>query len=52
MGNSAAMREVKGLAPALPGLKYGVKRVSLKGAPKVPQHVRKMTTKANKTGRS
>ena len=40
MGNSAAMREIKGLAPPLPGLKYGVKRVNLKGAPKVPQHVK------------
>jgi hypothetical protein len=40
MGNSAAMREIKGLAPPLPGLKYGAKRVVMKGAPKVPQHIR------------
>lgn len=40
MGNSAAMREIKGLAPPLPGLKYGVKRVAMKGAPKVPKHVK------------
>jgi hypothetical protein len=40
MGNSASMREIKGLAPPLPGMKYGVKRISMKGAPKVPQHIR------------